>query len=291
MRVASIVIPTIFVAMATLPLSAESAWADGVSKSRGWVDINKNWTTDKFHCWAAAASNIIAWWQQKIESGKIPAGTPKKAEDIFEAISSAFIDSGRGSNIAWKWYFGGCDLADICYRSDFRNPGTARTSGRFWQNNVLRKYGWPNPRYAEPAYIQSGVCSDVSPEQRNSETLAETFVRLFGEGKGITLDLTPGGSFPMGHTVTLWGIEYQKNRIKAVYITDSDDGETKLKKYDVAYVSTKETSGDGKSDGTPITTWEKTSIRLLGYCGQNAYGLQTWVALGLPLPAKATKNR
>ena len=273
-----------------LPAHARIAWAEGVSEKRGWFDVNKNWETDKNHCWIASAANIIAWWQAKIDKKQIPEGTPQGVEEIFSTISNTFIDSGRGANIAWKWYFGGCDLVPVCYERDFRNPETARTSGRFLQKNILRKYGWTEPRDGVPVYIESGAGVDVSPEQRYAETLAQTFVRLFAEGKGITIDLNPGGDFPQGHAITLWGIEYEKDLIKAVYVTDSDDRTKALKKYDVAYVTSKETAGDGKPDGTPITVWEKTTVRLRNYYGSNHYGIQNWAALGLPTPSKNVKK-
>lgn len=281
-------LPALAVLISSIPVYAETAWTEGVSQNCGWFDVNKNWKTDKSHCWVASAANIIAWWQEKIGKEKIPEGTPQGVEAIFAAISDAFIDSGRGSDIAWKWYFGGCDLVEFNYMRDFRNPETARTSGRFWEKNILRKYGWAEPRDGVPVYIESGFAVDFSPDKRHAEELAETFVRLFGEGKGVILNLSPSGAFPMGHAITLWGIEYQKNRIKSVYVTDSDDRSEGLKKYDVAYVTTKETMGDGKKDGMPITTWEKTSIRLRNYCGSNQYGIQNWAALGFPEPEKSS---
>lgn len=273
-------------ALFAVPANAETVWADGVSKKTGWIDINKNWQTDKFHCWAASAANIIAWWQEKVGEERIPAGTPKGADAIFTAISDTFVDCGRGADIAWKWYFGGCDLVEFNYEHDFRNPENARTSGRFWQNNILKKYGWAKPRQGVPAYIEAGFAYDTSPDARNAERLAETIVRLFKEGKGITLDLGPGGAFPQGHAITLWGIDYRGNRIKSLYITDSDDRCTGLKKYDVAYVTTQETQGDGK-DGKAVTTWEKTTIFLQNYCGSDRYHILNWAALGLPRPVPA----
>lgn len=283
MRIPLIAISTAFVAMAALPLSAASAWTDGVSEKGGWFDINKRWTTDKFHCWAASAANIIAWRQAKIDKETIPAGVPQSPDAIFAALSNAFIDSGRGSDIAWKWYFGGCDLVEFNYVRDFRNPATARTSGRFWQDRILKTYGWAKPREGLPAYITHGPAVDVSPDQCYADSLSETFVRLFREGCGVTLDLSPGGIFPQGHAITLWGIDYEGKRIKAVYITDSDDRVTALKRYEVAYVTTQERAGDGKAGGAPITTWNKTTIRLLNYCGSNQYGIQSWAALRLKL--------
>ena len=279
MRTPLIVISTIFVVMAALPLSAESAWTKGVSEKGGWFDIKKQWKTDKFHCWAASAANVIAWWQGNIDKEKMPAGVPQGPDAIFAAISNTFVDSGRGSDIAWKWYFGGCDLVEFNYVRDFRDPATARTSGRFWQDRMLKTYGWPKPKEGQPAYIDHGPAVDVSPDQCYADALAETFVRLFREGRGVTLDLSPGGAFPQGHTITLWGIDYEGKRIKAIYITDSDDGVTALKRYDVAYVTTQERIGDGKAGGTPLTTWNKTTIRLLKYCGSNQYGIQSWTAL------------
>ena len=46
-----------------------TVWADGVSESGGWYDVNKNspWNgdVDDLMCYAACAANLIAWWQQR----------------------------------------------------------------------------------------------------------------------------------------------------------------------------------------------------------------------------------
>lgn len=284
MNLRSRIIPT-FLTLATalsgtLYANAETAWAEGVSKSRGWTDANKTGKNDKFLCWAASAANIIEWWQKKAEV-RIPAGTPRKADDILKLFSETFIDVGRGESIAWRWYFGGCDLAEYSYASDFRDAASAKTSGRFLEKVILEKYGWPSPRNSDPAYILGGVAADISPDALRADALAKTLVRQLKEGKGVTLALSSGGKFPQGHAVTLWGIEYRKDRIKSLYITDSDDGVTALKKYDVAYVTSEETAGDGKPDGTPFYTWKKTTIYLQKYHGSNGYSLQSWSALDL----------
>lgn len=267
----------------TLPTDAATVWADGVSKNRGWTDANKTGENDKFLCWAASAANIIEWWQTKnTGAARFPGNTPRKAEDILKLFGETFIDVGRGADIAWRWYFGGCDLVDICYERDFRDSKTARTSGRFWEKHIVEKYGWATPRDGDVKYVIGDFATDISPGDRRADALAETLVKLLSEGKGVTISLSSGGKFPQGHAITLWGLEYQKDRIKSVYVTDSDDGVRALKKYDVAYVTTEETGGDGKPDGTPLFKWEKTTIYLQKYHGSNGYSLQSWVALDLP---------
>lgn len=272
-------------------LQAETVWAKGVSKSRGWADADKTWGNDKFLCWAASAANIIEWWQKRNAGTPLPEGAPSKAEDILKIFSETFIDVGRGADIAWRWYFGGCDLVDIFYARDFRDAGTARTSGRFWEDYVVEKCGWANPRDGEVKYVSGGFAADVSADERRADAFAETLVKLLSEGKGVTISLSSGGKFPQGHAITLWGLEYEKNRIKSVYVTDSDDGVRALKKYDVAYATTEETGGDGKADGTPFFKWEKTTIYLQKYHGSNGYAIQSWAALDLPCVAeKATPD-
>ncbi|MBP3301690.1 MAG: IdeS/Mac family cysteine endopeptidase [Opitutales bacterium] len=280
--------PCVFLTFLTASLAcapwvqSETVWAKGVSKSRGWTDADKGWDNDKFLCWAASAANIIEWWQKRNAGTPLPEGAPRKAEDILKLFSKTFVDVGRGSDIAWRWYFGGCDLVDVCYMRDFRDAETARTSGRFWEDYVVEKCGWANPRDGEVKYVSGGFATDVSAGERRADALAETLAKLLSEGKGVTISLSSGGKFPQGHAITLWGIEYEKNRIKSVYVTDSDDRVRALKKYDVAYVTTEETGGDGKEDGTPFFKWEKTTIYLLKYHGSNGYAIQSWAALDLP---------
>lgn len=55
------------IAMTAVTQAAE-AWAYGVSREGGWVDfdkdaVNKPYMDDEGMCWAAAASNVITWWE------------------------------------------------------------------------------------------------------------------------------------------------------------------------------------------------------------------------------------
>lgn len=62
-------------------------WVDGVSQTYGWTDYNKNNVEDgdDFMCWAAAASNVINWWQNRYE---VPAAAPK-GEDIWTTFKNS----------------------------------------------------------------------------------------------------------------------------------------------------------------------------------------------------------
>ena len=266
---------------------AAQIWvADGVNKTRGWSDVNKTGNSDSMQCWCAAAANIIDFWQKNATPGMIPESAPQGAEEIFKRFNETFIDIGRGEDVAWRWYFGGCDLVPESYAYDFRKAEGARESGRFWEKLIVRKYGWTSPREAMPRYVINGFAVDVSPEQLCAQELAETFLGLLKNKKPIALSLSSGGKFPQGHVVTVWAMEYQGDRIKSLYITDSDDHVTALQKYHVAYVTSEETGGDGKPDGIPFFKWKKTTIYLQKYHGSNGYALQSWSVLNLPFAKK-----
>lgn len=61
-------------------------WAVGVSESGGWYDADKTFNGDKDLCWAAAASNVIAWWQdQNPELAKAAAAFQAELAPLMQA--------------------------------------------------------------------------------------------------------------------------------------------------------------------------------------------------------------
>lgn len=263
-----------------LAFAVETVWANGVTEDSGWVDINKTGASDSQLCWAAAASNIIGWWQSKAASSQIPAGTPQGAENIFNAFRTTFKDIGRGTNIAWKWYFGGCDLVEQNYTNDFRITDP-KNSGRYWENYVKETCGYESVPEADPKWIPSASISETASTTQVAEDLAGTLKGLFDRGYGVTLSISSGGKWAAGHAITLWGMEYEGDMIKKLYVTDSDDGATKLYGYEVmySYIQHEEEIKDGKVDSP---AWTETKIFLKDYYGTNSYSLTSWGALALP---------
>ena len=266
-------------------LNAAEIWADGVTAESGWTDVDKNWKDDRQLCWAAAASNIIEWWQRKTEPEKV--GAPSGEENIFSVFGKTFFDRGLGTNIAWKWYFGGCDLVHHNYERDFRDKDSARVSGRYWEKYVKSAFPKQIPAASDPEWIPGGMISETPATTQTAEKLAGTLKSLFERGYGVSLALVSGGKWPGGHAITLWGMEYEGDAIKALYITDSDDRVKKLQRYEVYYKEfnhRRETDGNGK---IRQNAWSETRIYLRSYHGSDNYALSSYGALALPPPMPA----
>ena len=254
------VVPAALAACTLVPaqLHAETVWAKGVSESSGWVDVNKSGDIysgpDSLMCWAASASSVIAWWQAQADMSKSKTGTPATASEIYSAFTNSFKNAGKGAEVAWKWYFGGCDLVSYNYENDFQ-ISDPKTSGRYWEDYVKTIADWPSVASDTPSWIKQGWLSDKGADSLHADSAAEVLSGLLKQGAGISLLYN---YYTSGHAITLWGMEYEGNEIKKIYVTDSDDKATKLVTKEVKY--TKETITVAGEKGEEGYTWTKTTI-------------------------------
>lgn len=65
-----------------------------------WQDANKNYKDDSLMCWAAAASNVLAW-------GKWGTDTYDTAPKIFQHFKDHWTNNGGYSYKGWRWWFNG----------------------------------------------------------------------------------------------------------------------------------------------------------------------------------------
>lgn len=186
---------SLFLALGASSASAETyeLWAKGVSESGGWVDFNKTYsnTNDNDLCWAAAASNIINWWQKQY---KIPEYVPK-GEEIWNRFKHSFTDDGSNPLQAFYWWFDGS------YSPPSTNAAKLKSDA------------------APAAYYPYERCIDAYMGQY--DMMCDFIIDSLTNGCGITLGLS------FGHEVTLWGIEYNSssNDITKLWLTDSDDNQ------------------------------------------------------------------
>lgn len=267
-----------FVPAAFAPeLRAETVWAKGVSESGGWVDVNKSGDVytgpDSLMCWAASASSVIAWWQAQADMSKSKAGTPATAAEIYSAFTNSFNNAGNGAEVAWKWYFGGCDLVSYNYESDFK-ISDPKNSGRYWEDYVKTVAAWPSSAVETPSWITRGSLSDISNESLHADSAADVLSNLLKQGAGISILYN---YYTSGHAITLWGLEREGNEIKKIYVTDSDDGAIQLVAKEVKYVTETITVEAEKDD--PGYTWKKTTILVDGVA------VTAYDALLLPPPS------
>ena len=267
---------------AALAPSARAAevWVPGVSMAGGYIDINKSGDIfngpDSKMCWAATASNVIAWWQSKAAASAIPAGTPRTQAEIYKAFTDSFNNFGRGTDVAWEWYFGGCDLVAGNYENDFKVEDPKTSSGRYWEDYVKDAVGWTDEGL--PDWIEFDNLEDLSDDQRYAKNAAGVLADMLATGP-VALSIANGNNpnYASGHAITLWGIEYEGELLTKIYVTDSDDYLTSIVPRDVTFV---ETPVDASSDGkTPAWTKNSYTINLGGTAT-----LSSWSALALPVP-------
>jgi hypothetical protein len=165
-------------------------------------------TDDDLMCWAAAASNVLAWtgW------GFPPTEILEKVDQIFKDYQDHWIDSIGDPEKAWKWWFDGIDWVD-----DINNPtqGVDKPGGGgFWKSYAFNDY--------------------YNNEGNRTEALS-AIENFFHKGCGVVLELMiPEQSWT--HYITCWGYEKDDNNYSRIYISDSDDNEKKypeLRDYEV----------------------------------------------------------
>lgn len=226
---------------------AETIWADGVSATSGWYDANKTheddgkeqWNGDMYYpndpsgpgamtddnmCYAAAAANLLAWWQglyQKTES--IPSGVDSLSGkyDLNDTdIWSTFVKNSRknsGLNVPYaiNWFMTGDDLSFNAYLN--------KTEG----------------------YYSTTVPSGITLYDKNDTTGSYFIQKHAGTAANIIDILSSGRAAALelgGHSITLWGATVEGSTITSLFITDSDDytGTTDLMEVELT------TGADGK---------------------------------------------
>ena len=222
--------------------SAEEYWASGIYQSDGtyygWYDVNKTWDGDDNMCYAASASNLIAWWQAgRLESGlSLPSGVPNTAEAIWGQYKGACIDpdSGGASISAINWWLSGvytpanpeeAERHILDYEEDEADSSNFTSfSGYYYDQYSLTRDN------LEDFFDMYGL----GEEDSDMRLYTGVFADLLEAGAGVSLAiLSDYGS--LAHAVTLWGAEYtDEGVLSMIWLTDSDDDEVKLFSVDVA---------------------------------------------------------
>ena len=230
-------------------------FAEGVTISSGWYDVNKKGegaNGDINMCWAAASSNMIQWFQDRyVAAGKsLPAGAVTgpgtKSYGSYGPYELALMeiyhsdwDNSKGGHPeeAIPWYFEG-----KLYGGEYASDGSQaypKTSGGYWSSvwssvtpYLYRGYKhdifpseYPNMyTYCYNNYYLWGNGSGLTGTDR-LEYFTNLVVQAFNRGiAGLTVSLS-SNLYTLHHAVTLWGYEIDKytGLLTRVWITDSDD--------------------------------------------------------------------
>ena len=247
-----------FLAVGCAHAASYTQWVQGVSETSGWTDYNKSSAPgDDKLCWAAAASNVINWWQNRYQT---PAAAPK-GEAIWSTFKSSVSEDVRGaSQCGFQWWLTGIyDIystysetsGDYDYRYAYTgiNPGDPvaiqnetinKKSGfegyyRDLEGSIPHTPGWSpwNETLSQFFSNEMGYAVISSTDETMSPITTMSALSLsvrdcISHGAGATLGLSPltGG---IGHAVTLWGAQFgDENVLEGVWLTDSDDNEDRM---------------------------------------------------------------
>lgn len=201
-------------------------------------------------CWAAAASNMIQWFQDryKADGNSLPAGAVDgpgtKYYGNFSPYELALMevyhdqwDNSHGSNVEYAipWYFEG-----KLYGGEYaNNAAKPNTSGGYWSSvwssvlpKLYRGYSsslFPSQypemyTYCYENYWLWGVGSGLQGQERLlyvSNLIVEAFKHgMASLGVSLSADI-----MSLHHAVTLWGYEIDNatGLLTRIWITDSDD--------------------------------------------------------------------
>lgn len=254
-------------------------FADGVTVSSGWYDVNKykaGNNGDIQMCWAASASNILQWWQDRYvaEGGTLPAtainGPSNKTYSetgckyqlaLMDMFHSEWDNTlGGHVNEAIPWYFEG-----KLNGGEYASAGTQavpKTDGGYWKSvwssvvkNMYCDYDYISLPDFNTAYSYTvrynnyelwGNGSSLEGTDR-LKYVSDLVVRAFEHGMASMTISLASNIYSLHHAVTLWGYEIDNTTglLTRIWITDSDDMETEPKSEILHEMSV--SIGEGKS--------------------------------------------
>lgn len=266
---------------------AETLWTNGVSENSGWFDTNKSWIGDSNLCWAAAASNIAGWWNERSQT-PISSTIPSTNTEVYTDFVNKFNNTSGASDYAYAWYFGGGNMNEATYNNIFKNPTEAKAFPGYWADFVAEQNYEKPAEGAQPNYCSHVNATSTYENQTAYSSFCSEIKDLLKNGAGITLSVSPMVEGTAGHAITLWGAEFdQEGLISKIWITDSDDRWDGIFSVDISCNATTQKYGDGKE--TPIVEWEEVRMILKGYNGSGYYiGNATALTLPYAIPESSS---
>ena len=240
-------------AMVPLAASATEYWVPGVTlENHAWKDVDKEMTEDDWDqeiftgdsvlCWAAAASNVVAWWQDYNADHLVnhKEGIPQGEQALFNAINDAFINTGADGYLGLSWFMDGAtDMLNEPWYVD-EESGAVTTLG-----DIILAPG----RTEEGGYY-NGIVQDITSTMSYESQLIrdeETGMKIEGvltltEFTQKIVDAVSTGGVVLGlsadygdHAITLWGVDVDDDthQITRMWVTDSDDKNSAVFKTDL----------------------------------------------------------
>ena len=230
-------------------------WTAGVGMNYGWNDINKTLLDDgefaameDSMCYAAAAANIIAWWQaggwQDEPNAFLPSpDAPNTLDSIWAQYvgNNANPDEGGEPLSAMNWWISGI------YEPLDKNNCWAEKDDELWERyyqsydsviddsdgttepgslTLTPSNGYYYDQYGLTQSDLSALLEEVwveSDEPGAVDCTTVDFKALLESGAALTLGVCDDGD-EVAHALTLWGVEYdEEGNLYKLWLTDSDD--------------------------------------------------------------------
>ena len=236
------------IAASALPAAAVTTiFAPGVTKESGWYDTNKAFTADDYYlCWAASATNLIAWWLDGYErsGGDVSQITARTKEQIFQNFKSNWISDAGGydGKNGINWYFTG-KFSSGAAPSNLKNKDSGGylselegVGGRNAWNIINQDFKYWGVQETGKVFLNDETDYFVDGGSLNTyENFSKMILEQLEQGATMLSvhRLTTGSA--SGHAITLWGCEYDETLglVTKLYVTDSDDHYDGLKEYDL----------------------------------------------------------
>ena len=213
------------IAMTAVAQAAE-AWAYGVSRDGGWVDfdkdaVNQPYMDDEGMCWAAAASNVITWWEG--HNAELLTSTTQPTHNAWDVYRLVYLNIGGVPSNAFNWWING--ISTDQYGVPQYGFGSVMDAD-VYDNTKDFDIQW---------YFDGGFLKDVYSTAENpvllsvgnsdSYALCRRIVDAIESGYALVLSAS-------SHALTLWGVEYEETDkgtvITKAWVTDSDDYKSQL---------------------------------------------------------------
>jgi hypothetical protein len=225
-------------------------FVEGVNRESGWYDVNKvgkGENGDINMCWAASASNIIQWWQDRyVAAGNtLPVQAVTGPGETYElALMEIFHtqwDNSKGGQVAEAvpWYFEGVNYGVTASPGSQAYPLSDSLGGYFkeiWDEIYPCLYNDYTYMLGMYTGLYVGEFNNYDLWGNGSELVGEERLRYFTElvvdfvDKGIaSLTVSLSSNLQtLHHATTIWGYEIDNatGLLSRLWITDSDDLET-----------------------------------------------------------------
>ena len=211
-------------------------FAEGVTLTSGWYDVNKVGAGDNGDiqmCWAASASNIIQWWQDRYVAmgGTLPATAvtgPGKDGTYELALMDMFHEEWNnmyGGFVfhAVPWYFEG---KNVCQGWSYQaqplagHAGGYFTSAKFTYDKYM-DFGYTSDINGYGIWGNGTSLEGIDRLKEFSDIVVESMDRGMAS---LTISLAEN-IMSLHHATTLWGYEIDNatGLLTRLWLTDSDD--------------------------------------------------------------------